>query len=185
MIIAGPKILLLLPIWLMGLFTYKISQSLTLSNIQGCILALCPILIYIIIRETGLQKFLLTLTIDTLGKDFTHNQLRLSRWFISDYIVGLLVSMHLIGIIALSTSFQFTPILEKTIRYLAGMTFTIYLFHYPLLQFLGIHIDNGVILVTSVFLLLTLIAPLTEGKRQQWDNIIKNIFRLVKKISVK
>ena len=68
--------------------------------------------------------------------DELHLQLSFSRQFISDYYLGAMLSLHFIGLRVLLVRLNnVSRRLEITIRYLAGATFSIYLFHQPLLWF--------------------------------------------------
>src|ERR1700709_1739050 len=60
-----------------------------------------------------------------------------SMEFLSNYVTGVLFSALLIGLAAVAQDFA-TPLyrLQKPIRALAGLTFTLYLFHYPLVYVL-------------------------------------------------
>ena len=184
MLIAGPKILILLPIWIMGVVAFHLSSRITINNFAALFFAVTPLIVYILIREAGLQKYLLSLTIETLGFDFVYEDLKWSRRFLSDYIVGGLVSIHLIGMISLSKSFSFPSFLEKVIRYFAGMTFAFYLFHYPFLQFFGSFLNEGVAIVVLTSISIILIAPFTEGKKRECAALLEKFAKLLKNISI-
>lgn len=176
MLIAGPKIVILLPVWVMGVITYHLSTRITLGKLRAVIFALVPLAAYIYIRETEMQKALLAYTVELLGYDFVYSDLKWSRRFISDFIVGGLVSMHILGMVELAKSFSFPTCLEKIIRYFAGMTFAVYLFHYPLLQFFGSIVHNGPLIVALTFVTIMCIAPVTEGQKRRWYNWIDKLF---------
>jgi peptidoglycan/LPS O-acetylase OafA/YrhL len=180
MLISGPKVLLLFPVWIMGAIVFHLSSRLKLGKVSAILLAVFPLLLYILIREYDVQKYLLSETVALLGKDFVYNELNLSGGFVSDYLVGVLVSMNFIGMMALSKNFSFPDYAGRLIRYLAAMTFTFYLFHYPLLQFFGSFIYSGVGIVTLTSLSIMLIAPFTEGKKRNWVAFIEQFSVLLK-----
>jgi len=191
MLIAGPKILILFPVWLMGVLTFHLSSKVNLNKFMAFLCVVLPIFIYALMREYGIQKLLLAQTVEFLGRDFVYTDLKWSRRFISDYIVGGLVSIHILGMISLSKTFSFSKVAEKVIRYFAGMTFAFYLLHYPLLQFFGSIVDEGVVIVALTSITIVLLAPLTEGKKREWvvlidkvllylTNLSKNTFRSIR-----
>lgn len=132
----GPKILLLFPVWIFGVLAYKVVKSKLVKPTIAWILTITPILCYIGFRQRGYPEVLLDLTLDVFGTTFVNEQLKWSRYFLSSYIIGLLIAAHFIGVSFVSPQLSkwFVP-LQRPIRYLAGFTFAIYLFHYPSLQF--------------------------------------------------
>lgn len=179
MLIAGPKILLLFPVWMMGVVTFHLSQKIKSSSFLSIVFAIAPLILYFFYKDAGVKSILLKETIELLGRDFVYQNLNFSRWFLSDYIVGWLVSVHFIGMISLAKSFNFPLFLEKPIQYFAGMTFSIYLFHYPLLQFFGSIFYNGIVTVILTFLSIMLIAPFTEGKKRECMVLIEKLSTVV------
>jgi len=113
-----------------------------------------------------------------VGEEF-HEQLAFSKYFIGDWVLGILISLNFAAFRTIG--FQFACILnpvKNVIRYAASFTLTLYLFHQPLLQFYAALIsgEEG----TSWFFWQTIIATLstifvigllTEHKRdgiRQW-----------------
>ena len=172
MSIAGPKILLLLPIWGMGVYIYHASKKFTLTTFQALSFTILPIIIYFLYRDMNGHKYLWEMSVNLLGREFLFEELKWSRRFLNDYIVGILFSIHLIGMISLSKYFTFSIYLERPIRYLAGMTFAVYLFHFPLLQFFGSFVETNYTIVFLVFGCIVLLAPITEGKKRNLHRLI-------------
>ena len=181
-LIAGPKIMLLFPVWAMGVMTFHLVSKVSLNKFVAVVFAVAPLGLYIVIRTSGMQKFLLAETVELLGRDFVYTDLLWSRRFLSDYIVGALVSVHLIGVMALSKSFSFPSITGKLIRFCAGMTFAFYLFHYPLLQFFGSFVKEGVFIVILTSIAIVLLAPITEGRKRSWQIFFDKIFATVQNV---
>lgn len=69
---------------------------------------------------------------------------------------------------------------EKPIRYCSGLTFSIYLYHYPLLQFFSAIYDqtmntvvrNSLLLLTTL-LVIVILGNLTEKKKHITRNLIR------------
>lgn len=137
-LVIGPKILLLFPIWLLGVWVYHRIRTRPVEPTGGWILFLGSMVLYALFRQLDGPDRLLALTAQGLGDAFVLKQLGWSKMFLSSYIAGLLVALNFMGAAALAPQLGrlLLPI-EKPIRYLAGFTFPLYLFHYPLLQFLS------------------------------------------------
>jgi peptidoglycan/LPS O-acetylase OafA/YrhL len=132
-LIAGPKILLLLPVWLAGVAAYHVIKNTAISETVGAVIALGSAVGYAAFRLFDIPDLLLRVSTHWLGRA-AMAELHFSSAFLSDWVTGILFALHLIGISALSS--RLAPWLpERPIRYLAGFTFALYLFHFPLLHF--------------------------------------------------
>lgn len=141
-VVMGPKILLLMPIWLIGVLTYEKSKNLQSSSVLGWLLILGSIAGYVAYRHFEINKYLLSETALVLGPDIVKD-LVWSGDFIGNHVVGILVAAQFIGIIMVSRQLDSVlRILEKPIRFLASYTFSIYLLHYPLLHFFAAITEN-------------------------------------------
>lgn len=135
--LIGPKILLLLPIWVLGVWVYRINTGPALSPRLGAVLFIGSLALYIAFRMYGMRDALLHWSYEQFGKRFIEHELVWSNEFIAAYCIGLLVACNFIGFHAISTRVgPYLTAVDKPIRHWAGFTFSIYLFHYPLLQFL-------------------------------------------------
>jgi peptidoglycan/LPS O-acetylase OafA/YrhL len=134
--LVGPKILLLQPIWVLGVWLYRRSVRSRIGVPAGVVLFAGSIALYAAFRASGGRDALLEWTYAWLGKGFVRRELMWSDEFLSAYVIGVLVACNFAGFHALSG--QLAPLMargERWIRRGAGATFSIYLFHYPLLQF--------------------------------------------------
>ncbi|WP_252177888.1 acyltransferase [Endozoicomonas sp. 4G] len=133
--IMGLKLWLLAPVWWMGVWTYRKSQTINHSSSTGWFLFLSPIVIYALIKYFGISDVLLDWTNSTLGSDTVYKWLRFSDEFIISYVYMILVSMHFLGLVTVAKNSLFwLERWQKAIRYWAGLTFSLYLFHHPLLN---------------------------------------------------
>jgi peptidoglycan/LPS O-acetylase OafA/YrhL len=126
-LLAGPKILLLFPVWLMGMSAWR--WRAVVPRRCGAPLALGAVAAWI-----GLEAF--------GGEDlFQHPVSSWASWVPNsysayDYIIGALVAFFILGLAN-------TPLpmpgaaAQRLIRFLAGTTFGLYLLHVPLLNFFG------------------------------------------------
>ncbi len=139
-LIIGPKVLLLLPVWLLGVWTYHYNRR---DNRRAAVppwlasaLFLAPFVVYPVIKATGWDIAVREWTLAVLGPDFVRKQLRWSDEFVISQIYAVLIAMNFVGAQALGERLGgLLRRLERPIRYWAGFTFSMYLFHYPLLQF--------------------------------------------------
>jgi peptidoglycan/LPS O-acetylase OafA/YrhL len=136
--VMGPKILLLLPVWLLGVWVYRVNSRGGVDPRRGALLFLGSIALYVAFRASGGRDLLLDWTYEQLGRSFVRTELRWSDEFLSAWLIGLLVAANFVGFFALSS--RLAPAMariERPVRDWAGYTFSIYLFHYPLLQLLA------------------------------------------------
>lgn len=133
MLVAGPKILLLLPVWLAGVAAYYVSRANVVSAGVGAAIALGSLAGFTVFRLFDLPALLTGVSTAWLGPA-RMQALHFSQGFLGFYVTGLLFALHMVGISALGG--RLAPFLpERPIRYLAGFTFALYLFHFPLLHF--------------------------------------------------
>jgi peptidoglycan/LPS O-acetylase OafA/YrhL len=180
--IAGPKILLLLPVWLMGNVVYKIYNKVNLSFFITFLLFFLPILFYFLYRYIGVDVLINKEGLEFFGKEFYYDYIRWSRRFVSDYIVGFLFSIHLLGGLLLSKHIDLNEQIHRGVTAVSSMTFILYLIHYPLLQFYGSIIYHGQGIVTLTLLTVILLAPYTEGKKMWWYLKLTNIYGRCKQL---
>jgi hypothetical protein len=180
LLIAGPKILLLFPVWLAGVYVYKFKDRIYLTKLQAYAIALLPLIIYVLYKKADIDVFLLEITVGHFGQDFVYEQMRWSRRFLHDYIIAVLFSAHLIGVISLSRYISINKWFANSISHMAGMTFALYLFHFPLLQFFAVFDDNGIKIVIMTFCSIYLVAFITERRKKEWRLVIEKLFSLCK-----
>lgn len=134
-LLIGPKILLLLPVWLAGVWALRTSLAPRLSVRAAQWLCVTTLAGYLAYRLLDGQAVLDALTVQLLGEAATV-RLGWSEHFLSNYVVGALFALHFVGARRWLQARQAVPRwLRLPIRYLAGLSFALYLFHNPLLQF--------------------------------------------------
>lgn len=168
--LVGPKILLLWPVWGLGVWVYWRSRAPALSPQAGLALAAVGALGYLAFRLLGGPAALDGLTRAWLGPCVVE-ALGFSKWFLASYVIGALVALHLVGIAAAA------PLLERwlparPISYLASFTFALYLFHYPLLHLFaaaanhaGLAAWRAVIVIPATLATVWLLGRVTEQRK--------------------
>ena len=174
-LLIGPKILLLFPVWLYGVYLYRSTLLNKINQRLGWILFLTSTGLIILWEYLGITSQISDWLKEIIGKD-AHTYLAFSRYFIGDWFIGLLVLANFAGFRAIAPAFAkiFNPF-ESPIRFFASYTLTIYLFHQPLLLLFSALINGDP--ETSSFYWITLaatlftsfiIGSLTEIKREKF-----------------
>ncbi|MDD9905251.1 MAG: acyltransferase [Rhodospirillaceae bacterium] len=165
-LIAGPAVLLLLPVWLAGIVVYRrLTEPATISTTTLWILALVPPVLYIACLALRVPPFFLELTHQLLGSEIVNGRLRFSNEFAWNWIIGALVALHLIGVgglMRVAAQNQSSAPLEPTrfsafIRWGAGASFSIYLVHYPALQLIDAMMPEAIAPLLRDAVILTLV----------------------------
>jgi peptidoglycan/LPS O-acetylase OafA/YrhL len=125
---AGPKILLLAPIWLMGVATWhlraRLPASLAVAFFYGFMLA--GLLLFWFDVSALLRDRLLA------AWPGAAQQLNESALFIGDYLLGITVAGNFLGAAALGERIKPLFRIERPVRFAASYSFSIYLYHMPL-----------------------------------------------------
>jgi peptidoglycan/LPS O-acetylase OafA/YrhL len=176
LVIAGPKIALLFPLWLLGVACHRQSLRKSVGQTAGGWLfwgSLVLLMAYSLMRLPSAQTFTpLTLRPDRLLPVVQH------------YGIGLLFAANLIGFQALTGIFL--PIIERVarpIRWLAGATLTMYLLHMPVMHLVAAltpwppsSVAARATLIAAVPLLVILLAEITERRKAFWRTILRPLF---------
>jgi peptidoglycan/LPS O-acetylase OafA/YrhL len=174
-LVAGPRVLLLFPIWLMGSWIYR-DRTLDRLPIAVCLaLAVLPLAACWLYADLRVQTILGDLLQSLLGKSLFKNGLFLSRYVLSDTLLGVVVAAHFVGIR------RFAPLLERAlgaiehpIRHLANYSFSLYAYHQSaIFLFAACLIAAGVTgpllaagVIVGTLLLVAGLGSLTEARRQ-------------------
>ncbi|UXX83442.1 acyltransferase family protein [Roseovarius pelagicus] len=131
--VFGLNIMLLMPAWLMGAALYFwLARGVLPRRHLALLLAVVPVLAYGAAVATGLPEALLVVT-DPLDEVVN---LRFSDEPIWSAILGALVAVHLMGMAGLLTDTSLSRVAPRA-AWAAGASFSLYLMHYPALQFFG------------------------------------------------
>jgi peptidoglycan/LPS O-acetylase OafA/YrhL len=123
-LLAGPKIILLLPVWLMGVAAWR--WRATFPKGLGRPLVAISLTGFIAIEALGGQQLFWHPSTHWLPPGYSAY----------DYILGVIVAFFIVGLANLQLPMPGMR-LEGVVRGLAGMSFGLYLLHYPLLNFFG------------------------------------------------
>jgi len=167
MLAAGPAILAMFPLWLIGVGAYRFVRRHSLRPGAGCALWLASLVGWVLYQVWAAHTGTL------IG--LTPGLLRRPE-LVQDYVVALLFTANLIGFAAMS------PLLAPAIQLIAplaqkaaSLTFALYLMHMPVAQFLLALSPwplasgyNRALLILGTMLGVGAIARLTERWKTSW-----------------
>jgi len=168
----GPKIMLLAPIWALGVVLHRHPALARMPPWLGWTLFLASWPLYGLFQHYGLTEYGSRLLLRLIGEKW-HHQMAFSKFFITDYLLALIIAANFIGFRAVAH--RFAAILrpcEKIVRWLAGYTFSLYILHQPLLQFYAAVFDGDPLgslfyaqVMLATLLSIVVIGHFTEHKR--------------------
>lgn len=153
-LLFGIKVLALMPAWLLGTAVYQALKS--GSGLPRNVLramALMPPLVYGLLLAVDTPGYLLASTTALLGSSAVE-ALRFSSEFLWNALIGLLIALHIYGMGSLLEGRSPHPRLAAAIHWFAGASFSLYVVHYPVMQFLSAVLPQSADLVTRHLLLL-------------------------------
>jgi peptidoglycan/LPS O-acetylase OafA/YrhL len=131
-LVMGPKILLMLPIWLLGAHLYFRRKA--PSETLGWLLIASSIALYLGYRWSAVSEPMSAAVLRMLG--IPHSALGMAAYFVSDYMVAAMCAAVFVGLRGVEARIaRIVLAASPPIRFLAGFTFSLYLFHVPLLIF--------------------------------------------------
>lgn len=168
--IVGPTILAMLPLWLLGVWIYRLGP---LSRRKGIALFLVSVVVW------GVYEFIAW----RYGRPFVQLPFLERRQLLQDYIVGLCFAGSLIGFRSVTEGLE-VRYEWRLVRWLAGATFSIYLYHYPLLMLLTVvnpwppasWAGRAFVLGVTLFLVFAL-AEVTERRKEVWRRMMVRLAR--------
>ncbi|RZT09736.1 Peptidoglycan/LPS O-acetylase OafA/YrhL, contains acyltransferase and SGNH-hydrolase domains [Duganella sp. CF402] len=177
MLLIGPNILLLAPVWATGVVLHRWAALQRMGRTGGLALLLASCAAYGAFHHAGLTEAGSAWLRQLIGTHW-HQQLAFSRYLVTDYLLALIVAAHFVGVRALAGALPLERI-ASPVRATAAYTFSIYLLHQPLIQFYAALFNGdpsgpGYYLVTmlAVFSSIFVIGAVTEQQRHHWRRAI-------------
>ena len=177
LLFVGPRIACYFPLWLLGVLAYRISASGKVGRGLGGVAFFGSVGLILLhqvwIARHGASPALLEAILDRPN-------------IIDDYITAVLFACNVIGFNAIGASAAgLLKVVEKPIRWCAGATFTIYLFHMPVVLLLDaitpwppttwmrqLTIYGGTLVIAFA------IAEFTERRKDAWRRGLARLSRL-------
>lgn len=174
-LIAGPRILLLLPCWLAGVAAYSWRDRLAVNRPVAWLLVASPVLVFGLLsylRFGSSMRAAMELQFGTY-----YAQLAWSADFPKDYISAIFLGLHLVAVRQLDLSLP--QWLERAAASAATLTFTLYLLHFPTIMltrwwFGSSSTSAACILSALVFVTVAtwLVGSYSEARRGQFRTML-------------
>ena len=180
LIIMGPSVILYFPVWLLGVLSYKVSVSFK------CRLAVANALFFLSMISIGLlcldsvQAQINGYVHSFFGAKFVSILNEPAENFGADYCLAIAVAMNIFAVSKMGERLIFfNESISRVIKGWASYTFSIYLYHMPILFFVTAvaPYEKGVILNVFLCLVVTpliifLLGNVTENKKGRFKSVI-------------
>ena len=173
-LVLGPKLVLLAPIWAAGVVLYRWKALAKLSAPVSWALVVGSVVGIVFFHRFDVPGIASQHLKGWIGAEW-QKQLTFSQYFLSDYLLGILVLCNFAGMRAVASSLG-RPLLavERPVRFVAGFTLSLYLLHQPLFLFWAAVVQGDpdgigywVAVTTLTALSVLLIGHFTESKRHR------------------
>ncbi len=171
----GPKLWALFPIWGMGSLLYRLHRRgfPTMSVATARIVMAVTIAVLVAVVELNLTVPV-DRWIDGLSDGWILLHLRESQWFLSDTLLAPVIAGNLFAARYARLGFGR---LNAPIRILASFSFTLYLMHWPLLEFWRFYIGLDAVAATFAALCCVgLLGLLTEQQKDRLRHFLHALF---------
>ena len=173
-LVAGPSILLLMPIWLMGAWlAASRNYASRMSPAMAWLAFFGPLVLIVMFK---------IFKIDTLIQHSLYQlipgywRLENAQRFVTDYLIGAALCLHIASFSSLPLVFQkWFERFQWFWALLAGFSFTLYLFHRPMTQWLGAnfpissgHVLQSTFVALAILIVCWLISFGTEKRLRAW-----------------
>ncbi len=175
-VVVGPNILLLAPVWFLGVLAERTTATIP-RFLSILVSVLLPVLFvfYKIQVQPALPVF---------------NEFSWSKNFVHAYFLGLFIALEIIFIRSLFDSISYKPTsyqwIENIIRSLASYTFSLYLYHFPLLMMFYAVLSpiegswiSHIFIVSIVAFIIKIVGDQTEKKK----SLVVSFYSKIAKVS--
>jgi peptidoglycan/LPS O-acetylase OafA/YrhL len=189
-LLAGPKVLLLAPIWLAGVYLHRGRHWTRLTAGPACGLFVVSLLAIVVYHWSGGPAYFRGVVEALVGRTFQVERMTWSGEFIGDYLVGLMVMLNFAAFRAAGPRLAWLVVpLARPIRWAASFTFSLYLYHRAFILFYVACLKGdprsslfyfevvGLALV-SVYLL----GLVTEHRKRFFRGVTERCFQVVERV---
>ncbi|WP_439121937.1 sterol desaturase family protein [Marivita sp.] len=139
-LLVGPPVLALLPAWWIGVLVWRHASALVsdAGQTRSWVLAVGSIVALVAMKMSAIPADLESLTARLLAPNDHHAVLVYSNEVLWNTVIAVCLALHLVGVRHLAATWENRPerALAKSIRWVAGGSFSLYLMHYPTLHLL-------------------------------------------------
>lgn len=133
-LIMGIKILLLFPVWLLGVAIYHLHRRIRLSQQCAWGIWLASFLIYIILKHFNASIIQSVVLLSFQIVKHYHHSLIMSNFFAWDYLLGILVAANIFSYHYMTIPLLTNKFVSRIVKYCASYTFSLYLYQMPLVM---------------------------------------------------
>ncbi|MGJ8602577.1 MAG: acyltransferase family protein [Marivita sp.] len=133
-VLVGPRVLLLMPAWLLGVVVWNWVASGGVDRLslgKARLFALGAPLFYVICQATDVPAALAAQTAQAFQPNHYRAVLGFSDEFVWNAMIGIMTAVHIMG---MARVLQASKLESMRIRWWAGASFSIYVTHYPALH---------------------------------------------------
>lgn len=184
LVLSGPRIAILFPMWLLGVWIYKVQKTARLGPSAAIALFAGSIVLAVLFRIFAIDVAIDSAVNAALG-GWPVRFLSNSQHFPGHYIFALFVGMNIFAARYMRLD-ALSGRAGNVIRYGASFTFVLYLTHYPLLSFYSqiFHHDSHslgsvLLLVTGTLVSVWLLGFITEHRKSEWKRLFANVLTYV------
>lgn len=176
-VVAGFRVMLLLPIWAAGAALYY--KRPTVPRSVAYFLLALSVAGYGITYKIGLKYMLQDWLQSVTHGEYYH--LMQSTAFLSDFVVGALVVMNFIAVDNLTRGLHVPQPIRQASTYAASFTLAVYLFHVPVTILLSTVLHAPpIISMTLLFPALFALGLITEHQRKRWRAGIEGVIHRIR-----
>ena len=187
-VLAGPRILLLLPVWMLGVWVYRSQWLAEMSRGTAVVAIVGSCVGWVIVVDGGWAGQVGHWLSNLIGAKLWRIGLGWSRFFLTDYLVGIIVAINFsaVRVIVAHVTVSSLPFV-RGIRLLSLLTFPLYLFHQPLLLFFASvsppQLSDGTrstFVIAATLAVVTILTPLCEFLRGRMRLFLTYLFQLAR-----
>lgn len=170
---AGPKILLLMPVWLTGVLLHR--WMIPLNRLHALCLFLISALAGLLFLWKGagiaIRELMRGIAPELIESAQASNQ------FVGDFILGVIVALNFLA--AASLKHILLVKCKRLIQYLASLTFSLYLFHLPLTVLIwnGLQVRSVVMFLALLLGGVWILGTLTERRTKWYRSLLSSALR--------
>lgn len=186
MVLVGPSILSMFPLWIAGSTLYFFGHRLTIPRLAARLLVLVSGSLFIAAIYYRL---------DSVAYSYNSAFFRFlglhafPKYFLGDYLFGAIVIINLLG--AMNAAFVFPSAVSSSVRTLASYSFSTYLFHIPIFSLIhsmfGTTVSFGSYLAEILTTILTImfLARHTEHKKGWYRSLANRLISRLRMLLLK
>ena len=183
-VVCGPKILLLFPIWMLGVTLSWPGPARLIRSSYPAFLYVASWLLLAAFVSSPLPAMLHALVGRLFGAEFQLERLTYAESFLGDWVVGAIVWLNFASFREIAPAFG-VPLrtLERPIRWAASYTLSLYLFHRPLVFFFTAAFQGDprtpwflVSVVSATLLAVWILGGLTEHRKNAFRSVVARLF---------